>query len=168
MPEQAPENGKIKVKLICPLFPVMEKEADSVLLPGLEGDILILPERAPLFLPLRPGRMIIYNKGEEPISYLLSRGVCEIRRNLCPVLAWGGREDKIDAHMIAEQLEVAGRGLENSKSGIAKREVISRIEFFKLVLKELHYEPQPLDGKEKNKRKRFDPSALGIDPKNKK
>ena len=105
--EKSPENGKIRVRLICPLYKVAEMEADSVLLPAEEGDILLLPERAPIFFNLKPGRMIVYNEGEKPISFLVSGGICEFRRNLCPVLAWGGYEDKIDASKIAKQLKKA-------------------------------------------------------------
>ena len=138
-PEPSPENGKIRVKLITPLFESFIVEADSVLLPALDGDILILPNRAPIFLSLRPGRMIVYNKGEEPIKFLVSSGVCEIRRNLCPVLAWGGREDKINPEKIKHQLDVAIKSLPASHE-LAKSEALSRIEFFKMVLKELNYD----------------------------
>ena len=71
-PEPSPANGKIRVKLITPLFESHIVEADSVLLPALDGDILILPDRAPIFFSLRPGRMIVYNNGEEPIKFLIS------------------------------------------------------------------------------------------------
>ena len=93
-PEEAPKNGKIRVKLISPLKEVFSMEADKVLLPAVDGDILILPDRAPIFISLKAGRMVIYNKGEENINYLISAGICEVRRNLCPVLAWGVQEDK--------------------------------------------------------------------------
>ena len=56
-PEESPKNGKIRVKLITPLFEATIIEADKVLLPALDGDILILPERAPIFFSIRPGRM---------------------------------------------------------------------------------------------------------------
>lgn len=156
-PEEAPKNGKIRVKLICPLFPGMTMEADSVLLPALDGDILILPERAPIFFSLRPGRMIVYNKGQKPVSFLVSSGICEVRRNLCPVLAWGGREEKIDATLIAHHLETALRAFPSYRSTIAKTEAASRIAFFKMVLEELHYDEKtakPYDKKKKTPRLR--------------
>lgn len=36
-PEKAPTNGKIKVRLICPLFEVFETEADMFCCQGLRG-----------------------------------------------------------------------------------------------------------------------------------
>ncbi len=150
MPEVSPKNGKVRVKLICPLYPVATMEADSVLLPAVDGDILILPERAPIFFNLKAGRMIVYNKGEKPISFLVSSGICEVRRNLCPVLAWGGYEEKIDAEQIAKQLEKAEQVFASYRSGLGKTEAASRIDFFKKVLEELHYEQKKTDsGKKK-------------------
>ena len=137
--EEAPKNGKIRVKLICPLYTVAILEADSVLIPALDGDIVILPDRAPLFFSLKAGRMIVYNKGEKPVSFLVSGGICEVRRNLCPVLAWGGYEEKIEASKIATQLKKAQKVFAGYRSDFGKTESASRIQFFKKVLEELNY-----------------------------
>lgn len=162
-PEESPKNGKIRVKLITPLFEAMVIEADKVLLPALDGDILILPERAPIFFSIRPGRMIVYNEGEEPISFLVSSGVCEVRRNLCPVMAWGGREDKINPHKIKEQLDAALKALPSTDS-IAKTEALSRINFFKMVLKELKFNENEIKEKTSLKKQNLQMTAedLGI------
>ncbi len=140
MREESPANGKIKVKLISPQYPVVEMEADKVLLPGEHGDILILPERAPIFLTLTAGRMIIYNNGQEPISYLVSRGVCEVRRNLCPVLAWATKEDETDPEKVAEMLDRSLEVLSGYHSAIAREEAASRIDFFEEILTQLGYD----------------------------
>ncbi|MBR6675628.1 MAG: F0F1 ATP synthase subunit epsilon [Alphaproteobacteria bacterium] len=163
-PEKAPTNGKIKVRLICPLYEVFEMEADSVLLPGAEGDILILPERAPIFVYLKAGRMIIYNQGQKPISYFVSAGVSEVRRNLCPVLAWGVREDKVNPEKIAVQLAESEVALGALKSDMAKREIISRIDFFKTILRLMDYQPAETVDKPKSRKKpSFNPYQLKVD-----
>ena len=162
-PEESPKNGKIRVKLITPLFEACVIEADQVLLPALDGDILILPNRAPIFFSLRPGRMIIYNEGEEPIRFLISSGICEVRRNLCPVMAWGGREDKINPVKIKEQLDAALKALPSADS-IAKTEALSRINFFNMVLKELNFFETEEAGKKTNsKNLQITPQDLGIE-----
>ncbi|MDR2902552.1 MAG: hypothetical protein LBU87_05555 [Lactobacillales bacterium] len=141
LPESAPEEGKIRIKLISPLFPVTELEANSVLLPGAVADILILPDRAPLFISLRAGRMVAYLDGKEPVVFLISAGVAEVRRNICPVLAWGGRMDKIDPHFIAKHLEKAQEAMTHLRYSLEKSEMQSRIDFFKFVLDEMKYDP---------------------------
>ena len=137
LPEEAPPKGKIRVKLICPLYEVAVLEADSVLLPAVDGDILILPERAPIFFNLTAGRMIVYNKGQKPVSFFVSGGICEVRRNLCPVLAWGVEEEKIDVKKIEAQLQNAQNALKDYQNDLGKTEVASRIDFYQKILEAL-------------------------------
>ena len=137
LPEKAPPKGKIRVKLICPLYEVAVLEADSVLLPAVDGDILILPERAPIFFNLTAGRMIVYNKGQKPVSFFVSGGICEVRRNLCPVLAWGAEEEKIDVKKIEAQLQNAQNALKDYRNDLGKTEVASRIDFYQKILEAL-------------------------------
>lgn len=142
MPEKAPPKGKIRVKLICPLYEIAVLEADSVLLPAVDGDILILPERAPIFFNLTAGRMIVYNKGQKPVSFFVSGGICEVRRNLCPVLAWGVEEEKIDVAKIEAQLQNAQNALKDYQNDLGKTEVASRIDFYQKILEALRDKPK--------------------------
>lgn len=138
-PEPMPLNSKIKVKIISPSYPVAELSADRVLLPSVNGDIMILPNRAPIILTLRPGRLLVYNNHQkEPTSFLVSKGVAEIRRNLCPVLAWAGKEVEMKIENIRKRLTTAQQLLKDSTSELARQELSEQIDFFNFVLKELH------------------------------
>lgn len=134
-PERSLENGKIKVRLICPVEEILTTEADKVLLPAQGGDILILPNRAPLFLYLRAGRMIIYNEGKPPVSYFISKGVCEVRRNLCPVLAWGIKEDAVQLDLVQKNLAESQEMLEKYGHHKNQQEMMNRIDFFQMILR---------------------------------
>lgn len=137
-PELSPLNNKIKVKIISPSYPVAELAADRVLLPSVNGDIMILPDRAPIILTLRPGRLVVYNNDQkEPITFLVSKGVAEIRRNLCPVLAWAGQEIAMKTERIRERLEKTQKMLAEAKSDLERAELNELIDFLKFVLKEL-------------------------------
>ena len=137
-PEVSPLNNKIKVKIISPSYPVAELAADRVLLPSVNGDIMILPDRAPIILTLRPGRLVVYNNDQkEPITFLVSKGVAEIRRNLCPVLAWAGQEIAMKTERIRERLEKTQKMLAEAKSDLERAELNELIDFLKFVLKEL-------------------------------
>lgn len=133
-PEEAPKNGKIRVKLISPLKEVFSMEADKVLLPAVDGDILILPDRAPIFISLKAGRMVIYNQGQENINYLISAGICEVRRNLCPVLAWGVEESKLQIDHVKKELSRARVICKDNASYMQKKEVSTRVDYFKRIL----------------------------------
>lgn len=145
-PEEAPPKGKIRVKLICPLYEVAVMEADSVLLPAVDGDILILPERAPIFFNIRAGQMIVYRKDEKPVSFFVSGGLCEVRRNLCPVLAWGVQKDQVEVEKIEILLQNAQNVLKDYKNELGKTEAASRIAFYQNILNELKSNPRRRQG----------------------
>lgn len=154
-PEDPPKPGKIRVKLISPTREVFVKEVDKVLLPAVDGDILILPERAPIFLLLKAGRMVIYNEGENPVSYMISMGICEVRRNLCPVLAWGIEEDQLKPEEMAIRLREVEKLLPATQSNRLK-ELTGRVDFYKTTLKLVGhtYDRDAVDQQLKNKKKK--------------
>lgn len=143
--ESDPSPGKVRLKITCPLYPIVEVEADAVELPAWDGTRTIIPGQAPLFCALHEGRMVIYQEDHPPVIYLISRGVCEVRRNICSVLAWGGRADHISGDQIKKQLTEAENMSKRVMSGTGRREVFSRIDFFKKVLEELKYDESASD-----------------------
>lgn len=78
---------KIFLSLVTPEKEmVIDPEVDQVNIPGAEGDLGILPDHAPLFTTMRPGRFS-YQKGEEEIELVLSHGYAEVTNNRVTVLA---------------------------------------------------------------------------------
>jgi F-type H+-transporting ATPase subunit epsilon len=53
-------------------------EADSVTLPGAEGEMTILPEHEPLITTLKPGTIVVRRAGEER-TFAIKSGVLEVR-----------------------------------------------------------------------------------------
>lgn len=137
--EVSPPAGRVRVKIICPLYPVVETEALRVSIPAWMGERTIIPEQAPLLTAVRPGRVRIYREEGKVDSYLISRGLCEVRRNICVILAWGGNEQKIPLAMIQQQLIEAEESM-RSASGILRHEVSDRIAFFKMLIHSLKEE----------------------------
>lgn len=135
-PEPTPPAGKVRVKLVSPLQPVIEMEVDKVLIPASKGDILILPERAPIIFTLRAGKLITFN-GKEQKTFYVSKGVCEVRRNICPVLAWTVAEGGMTRTEIQERLKVTQHNLERAATSDNKKEIMDRIDFLNFMLKEV-------------------------------
>ena len=65
---------------------VVDPEVDQVNIPGIDGDMGILPNHAPLLTLLRPGRFS-YQKGEETIEVIVSNGYAEVTNDRVTVLA---------------------------------------------------------------------------------
>ena len=81
---------KIHLTMVTPEQEMIDDtEVDQVNLPGSDGDMGILPNHAPLFTTLRPGRLS-YEKGDEVIELVVSYGYAEVTDNRVTLLAESG------------------------------------------------------------------------------
>ncbi|MCK4963892.1 MAG: F0F1 ATP synthase subunit epsilon [Dehalococcoidia bacterium] len=88
---------------------VYSDEVDVVVAPGVEGQLAILPNHAPLMTMLQPGELMVRKAGEEE-SIFVSGGFLEVQGNKVIVLAdTAERAEEIDtaradeARLRAEQ-----------------------------------------------------------------
>jgi F-type H+-transporting ATPase subunit epsilon len=65
---------------------VWEGDADIVILPGVAGEMGILPNHAPLLSTLKIGILTVRSKGQEEV-FTVGGGVVEVQPNLITVLA---------------------------------------------------------------------------------
>ena len=135
-PEPAPDIHHVRVKIISPEKTVLVAEVDKVLLPCFNGNLMILPRRAPCFCAIKAGKLLLYDKGKV-ISVIVSDGVAEIRRNICAVLAWGVLSDNIKSPEVEAQLAAAEKLLKTIHTSEKQREVLARVRFLELLKAEL-------------------------------
>ena len=83
-----PKEGYLRVKIVSPTEIVWDGEADSVQIPTPDGVRLFIPKKAPLICLLAQGEVIINRTGHLPLKYIVSNGVCEIRRDICAILTY--------------------------------------------------------------------------------
>ena len=79
-------SNTIKYELVCPESKVESGEADSVLVPGYEGDFTVLVNHAAYLSTLRPGMLKIFSSGNE-IEYFVDSGFSEVSDQGLVVLA---------------------------------------------------------------------------------
>lgn len=79
-------SNTIKYELVCPESKVESGEADSVLVPGHEGDFTVLVNHAAYLSTLRPGMLKIFSSGNE-IEYFVDSGFAEVSDQGLVVLA---------------------------------------------------------------------------------
>ena len=93
----------LKLRIITPERIVFDEEnIDSVTLPGVMGEVTILPQHAPLMTELRPGPVLFRRAGEE-VDLALSGGFMEVRDDTVIVLAdTAERSDEIDLSRAEE------------------------------------------------------------------
>jgi F-type H+-transporting ATPase subunit epsilon len=75
---------------------VFSEEADIVMVPGIEGEMGILPHHSPLMTMIKPGEILV-RKGTEEYSLAISGGFLEVKPDRITILADAAeRADEID------------------------------------------------------------------------
>ena len=72
--------------LVSPEKVLLDREVSQVVIPGLEGDIGVLPGHAPLLSLLRPGVISVYEDDQILVRMFISGGFSEIIPERCTAL----------------------------------------------------------------------------------
>ena len=87
----------MKLEIVTAERLVYEDQVNSVVAPGIEGQLGILPHHAALLTTLQPGELTIRKEGEEDVYMAISGGFLEVMNNRVVVLAdTAERVDEID------------------------------------------------------------------------
>ncbi|MBO9369575.1 MAG: F0F1 ATP synthase subunit epsilon [Chloroflexi bacterium] len=87
----------LQLEVVTPEKQLFSGEVDSVLAPGAEGELGILPHHAPLMAALRVGELVA-RRGEEELLFAIHGGFIQVLPDRVIVLAdVGERADEVDA-----------------------------------------------------------------------
>lgn len=99
-------SDKIHLEIITPERIILQTEVDHVQIPGLDGELGILPGHTELISQLKPAGLLTYNSGNERAEIAISGGFVEINSNQVVVLA--DQATKPEDINLAEALELKG------------------------------------------------------------
>ena len=86
----------IKVDIVTAERLVFSEDADIVMVPGVDGELGILPHHAPIMTMIKPGEVLV-RKGSEEYSLAVSGGFLEVKPDHITILADAAeRADEID------------------------------------------------------------------------
>ena len=108
----------VHFELVSPERLLMDVEADSVVVPGGEGDFMVLPSHAPMLSTIRPGVIEVQEVGKaEPVKLYIRAGFAEVSETGLVVLA----EEAINVADLSkadieQKLQNAKEDLEDAKS----------------------------------------------------
>ena len=83
-------ENKIQLSIVTPERLVLSEDVDQVNVPGVEGDLGILYDHAPILTTMRAGRFsyeLAGEKGKETVHMIVSGGYLEVTDNRVIVLA---------------------------------------------------------------------------------
>jgi F-type H+-transporting ATPase subunit epsilon len=100
--------AQLQLEVVTPERRVLSEGVDSVVIPGLGGELGILPGHTPLISQLKTG-VLSYTQGGRTVQMLVSGGFLEVRDDHVSVLAEiAERPEEIDAagaRLAREQVE---------------------------------------------------------------
>jgi len=95
-----------------------DEGVDEVVAPGIEGELTVLPQHAPLLTMIKPGVMRIV-KGNDDIDMAITGGFLEVRDDRVTILADAAeRAEDIDTVRAEEARRSAERRLEERESKV--------------------------------------------------
>ncbi|MDR0953717.1 MAG: ATP synthase F1 subunit epsilon [Elusimicrobiota bacterium] len=100
-------DKKLRLQIITPQRPVLDKEVDFVALPAYEGEMGVLPGHIQYVAKLNYG-ILRYKAGEEEGTFAVMGGFAEIEHNTVSVFAEDAAlEEEIDEEAEKQRLEQA-------------------------------------------------------------
>ena len=107
---------KLSLEVVTPFRPVLNEDVDSVTLPGIEGELGILPEHLPLLTILDTGIMSYVNGSGNTQAIAVHWGYAQVEGNNVRVLAeLAETADEIDLPRAQEAEKKAKELLQSGK-----------------------------------------------------
>lgn len=106
---------------------VYSEDVEILVAPGMDGQLGILPNHAPLLTALQPGEIRVVREGEE--SYMaVSGGFLEVMANRVTILAdTAERAEEIDIERAEEAMQRAQERIESSVSAMDLQRALASI-----------------------------------------
>ncbi|MFP5263880.1 MAG: ATP synthase F1 subunit epsilon [Blastocatellia bacterium] len=108
---------RIHLEVITPERLVFRAEVESVEVPGLDGELGILPGHTELVSQLKPAGLLTYHQGDQKGEIAISEGLVEVNSDRVTVLAnRATRPEDIDLARTLELKNIAERQLQKALS----------------------------------------------------
>ena len=107
----------VRLEIVTPEAKSFSDDVDSVVVPGIEGEIGVLPMHAPLMTLLQPGELRVMKGGEET-RLAVGEGFVEITQEKIAVLTdMAVKESDIDESAAEEAIRRAEEAMRNERMG---------------------------------------------------
>ena len=107
----------VRLEIVTPEAKSFSDDVDSVVIPGVEGELGVLPMHAPLMTLLEPGELRVMKNGEET-RLAVGEGFVEITQEKIAVLTdMAVKESDIDESAAEEAIRRAEEAMRNERMG---------------------------------------------------
>jgi F-type H+-transporting ATPase subunit epsilon len=124
--------------LVSPEKILLEREVSMVVIPGLKGDIGVLPNHAPLLTLLRPGVVRIYDGREIFMQIFVDGGFSEVTPEKCVALVTEGTLlESLDKSTLEIEIKNLLEDIEISKTREEREQVGENLDIARAKLMEI-------------------------------
>tara|TARA_R110002049_G_scaffold122827_1_gene277830 strand:+ start:405 stop:815 length:411 start_codon:yes stop_codon:yes gene_type:complete len=128
----------LKLEIVTPEARIFSDEVETVVLPGVEGELGILPHHAPLVTTLQCGELR-YTKSGKTEQLAVGEGLVEITGSHARVLTdMAINVDEIDEKAVEEALERAQKVLSTLDDGEQQEELAATLATIQRTMAQLH------------------------------
>ncbi|MEB3702646.1 ATP synthase F1 complex subunit epsilon [Candidatus Bealeia paramacronuclearis] len=125
----------IHFSLVSPEKILFEKEVSMVVVPGIDGDIGVLPQHAPLLTTLRPGIVTVYEGDNVLVKIFVDGGFSEITPERCTALVTEGTPvETLDRSALELEIQNLLEDAQDSKTHEARQEADRSLEMARIKL----------------------------------
>lgn len=128
----------LKLEIVTPEARIFSDEVDTVVLPGYEGEMGVLPAHSNLVTTLLPGELRITKAGKTT-EMAVGEGLVEVTGTVTRILTDAAIDaDKIDEKAVEEALERAQKSLAELKPGEQQEEIAAVMAMIQRSTAHLH------------------------------
>jgi len=133
----------IHFSLVSPEKILFEKEVSMVVVPGIDGDIGVLPQHAPLLTTLRPGIVTVYEGNDILVKIFVDGGFSEITPERCTALVTEGTPvETLDRSALELEIQNLLEDAQDSKTHEARQDADRSLEMARIKLMALVSQPK--------------------------
>jgi F-type H+-transporting ATPase subunit epsilon len=119
-------------ELVSPARLLFSGDVTSVIIPGTEGEMTILPQHAPVLSTLRPGIVTVAKDGGTSEKIFVRGGFAEVNAKGLTVLAETAIPmAELDAAAMNAQIKTAEEEVAAAKDDEGKRKALENVEYLK-------------------------------------
>jgi len=130
-------SERISASIVSAEKIVLQGEVESILLPGMMGDFMVLPNHGDCISSLRPGFLEVETDKNEKKRFFISGGIIEVLNNNVSILVDSAiPEEEVNSSLLSEYIEQLEQEL-GSESVTNKDDIELRKNDFTEVIKSL-------------------------------
>lgn len=112
-----------RFELVSPERLLISEDVEEVIVPGAEGDFMVLPRHAPFISTLRPGILRVPGLSGERNQVYVRGGLAEVGPDRLTILAEQAVPiSQVDKNLIAQEIKNAQEDLADAQDEDAKRQ----------------------------------------------